>query len=177
MMKLPFPRAVGAWLNRMAGQGEERRVDAADTVLRWPPTPARMLISSERHAHRCIAQVLALEHPKGFLLAHVPLHKLVRVPRQHSYREWLSRIGLLTVDFALCDEHGVVRSVVLMPQADDPRQTRRYERLLRVLEASALPIACWDREWHTEDSERLRGTLFPKPRGNGYYADTPHAAH
>ncbi len=179
MLNLHLPRAVGAWLNRMTGQDREGRRDQADTVMRWPPTAARVLVSAERHAHKSIAQALSLEHPKGFLLAHVPLHKLVRVPRQHSYREWLSRTGLLTVDFALCDEHGVVRSVVLMPLADDQlRQARKRDRLLRVLAATELPITSWERDWHVEDGgERLRATLFPKPRGAGYFADTPHAAH
>lgn len=176
MLNLQLPRAVGAWLNRLTRPDGPLSADAADTVMRWPPTPARVLVSSERHAHKCIAQALALEHPKGFLLAHVPLHKLVRVPRQHSYREWLSRTGLLTVDFALCDEHGYVRSVVMLPIPEDqPRQARKRERLLRVLGATELVLTQWDREWQGEDGERLRTTLFPKPRGAGYYADTPHA--
>ena len=178
MLKLHLPSAVGAWLSRLTGQDGRRPSDLGDTIMRWPPTPARVLASAERHAHKSIAQAMALEHPKGFLLAHVPLHKLVRVPRHHSYREWLSRTGLLTVDFALCDEHGYVRSVVLLPVPDDqPRQTRRRERLLRVLGATELQVVDWDRDWQAEDGGRLRAMLFPKPRGPGYFADTPHAAH
>lgn len=177
MLNLHLPRAVGAWLTRLTGQDGDHRPDPADTVMRWPPTAARVMASTERHAHKSIAKALALEHPKGFLLAHVPLHKLVRVPLNHSYREWLSRTGLLTVDFALCDEHGYVRSVVVMPlQGDQPRHTRKRERLMRVLDATELPVTEWDREWQSEDDGiRLRATLFPKPRGAGYYADTPHA--
>lgn len=178
MLNLHLPRAVGALLNRLTGQdGAPLPVDASDTVMRWPPTPARVLASGERHAHKCIARALALEHPKGFLLAQVPLHKLVRVPKQNSYREWLSRTGLLTVDFALCDEHGVVRAIVLMPLPDDQlRPRRKRERLLRVLEATGLPVASWDREWQAEhDAQRLRGTLFPRLTGSGQYSDTPHA--
>jgi hypothetical protein len=175
MLNLQLPRAVGAWLNRLTGQDGAPGRDTSDTVVRWPPTPARVLASPERHAHKCIAQALALESPKGFLLAHVPLHKLVRVPA-HSYREWLSRTGLLTVDFALCDEHGIVRAVVLMPlAADQLRQIRKRERLLRVLGATDLPVTLWDREWQNGEAESLRDRLFPKLRGDGYYADTPHA--
>ncbi|MBL8275729.1 MAG: hypothetical protein JNL93_03450 [Pelomonas sp.] len=178
MLNLHLPRAVGAWLNSLTGQRPARRVDAADTVMHWPPTAARVLVSSERHAHKCLAQALALEHPKGFLLAHVPLHKLVRVPKQYSYREWLSRTGLLTADFALCDEHGYVRAVLLMPVADDQaRQSRKRDRLLRVLEATDLKVTLWDREWQNEAPERLRQILFPRVRADGYFADTPHAAH
>jgi hypothetical protein len=176
MLNLHLPRAVGAWLSNLTGQSKARRVDASDTVMHWPPTAARVLVSAERHAHKCIAQALALEHPKGFLLAHVPLHKLVRVPKQYSYREWLSRTGLLTVDFALCDEHGYARSVVLLPIAgDQSRHSRKRERLLRVLGATELAVTPWNRDWQNESSDRLRGTLFPKPRADGYYADTPHA--
>lgn len=176
MLNLHLPHALGAWLNRLTKQDDALHSDMTDTVMRWPPTPARVLASAERHAHKSIAQALALAHPKGFLLAHVPLHRLVRVPLNHSYREWLSRTGLLTVDFALCDEHGVVRSVVLMPLPDEQvRHTRKRERLLRVLAATDLPVTQWDREWQSEDGARLRATLFPKPRGPGYFADTPHA--
>ena len=176
MLNIHLPRAVGAWLNHLTGQSGTRRVDASDTVMHWPPTPARLLVSAERHAYKSISQALALEHPKGYLLAHVPLHKLVRVPRQYSYREWLSRTGLLTVDFALCDEHGYVRSVVLLPIADDqPRLVRKRDRLLRVLGATELTVTPWDRAWQTEDGSRLRALLFPRQHGAGYYADTPHA--
>jgi len=178
MLNLQLPRAVGAWLTRVTGQDrDDIDTDPKDTVMRWPPTASRVLASTERHAHKCIAKAMALEHPRGFLLAHVPLHKLVKVPKQNSYREWLSRTGLLTVDFALCDEHGYARSVVLMPLADEqqPRLTRRRERLLRVLEATELTITQWDRDWATEEGERLRSLLFTKPRGPGYFVDTPHA--
>ena len=178
MLNLHLPHALGAWLHRLTGQDGALHSEMTDTVMRWPPTPARVLASAERHAHKSLAQALALAHPKGFLLAHVPLHRLVRVPLNHSYREWLSRTGLLTVDFALCDEHGVVRSVVLMPLADEqPRHARKRERLLRVLAATELPVTQWDREWQSEDGARLRALLFPKPRGAGYFSDTPHAEH
>lgn len=177
MLNLQLPRAVGAWLHQLTGQGDAPQPDARDTVAHWPPTPARVLVSAERHAHKALAQALAREHAKGFLLAHVPLHKLVRVSRQQSYREWLSRTGLLTVDFALCDEHGYARSVVLMPLADEPqpRHTRKRERLLRVLAATDIAVVDWQRDWQTQEPEQLRGRLFPKPRGDGYFADRPHA--
>lgn len=175
MLNLHLPSAVGAWLSRLTKPDGVRSTDLGDTVVRWPPTPARVLASPERHAYKCMAQALALEHPKGFLLAHVSLHKLVRVPA-HSYREWLSRTGLLTVDFALCDEHGVVRSVVLMPlAADQLRQIRKRERLLRVLAATELTLNLWDREWQNGDARQLQGRLFPKLRGAAYYDDKPHA--
>jgi len=177
MLNLHLPRAVGAWLTRVTGQDrEDDDVEPKDTVMRWPPTATRLLASTERHAHKCIAKALLLEHAHGFLLAHVPLHKLVKVPKQNSYREWLSRTGLLTVDFALCDEHGYARVVVLMPLADDQsRLARRRERLLRVLEATDLAVTLWDRDWVGEEPERLRSKLFTRPRGAGYFADTPHA--
>lgn len=177
MLNLHLPRAVGDWLSRFT-QSSANSAPSSDTVMRWPPTPARVLASTERHAHKCLARVMAMELPKGFLLSHVPLHKLVRVPREHPYREWLSRTGLLTVDFALCDEHGVVRAVVLMPVASEQlRLERRRERLLRVLAATDLPVTLWERDWQSDDAEALRGCVFGKPARQvpGYYADTPHA--
>ncbi|MBD4020351.1 hypothetical protein GUI04_15320, partial [Xanthomonas citri pv. citri] len=77
--------------------------------------------------------------------------------KQYSYREWLSRTGLLTVDFALCDEHGYVRSVVLLPIAEDQvRHSRKRERLLRVLGATELAVTHWERDWQNETAGRLR---------------------
>lgn len=176
MLNLKLPRAVGAWLHNLAAQRGASRADATDTVMLWPPTPTRVLASAERIAHKHIAQALALEHPKGFLLAHVPLYKVVKVPKQHSYREWLSRTGLLTVDFVLCDEHGYVRSAIVMPATEeDPRLTRKRERLLRVLEASGLAVTVWDRAWQSDDSQRLHQHLFPRVMGAGAYTDSPHA--
>lgn len=176
MRNLHLPRAMSAWLSRLTGQPARPANDAPDTVMHWPPTAAQVLMSSERHAYKCLSQALALEHPKGFLLAHVPLHKLVRVPKHHSYREWLSRTGLLTVDFALCDEHGYARAVIVMPAAEDPsRHGRKRERLLRVLAATDLSVTQWERDWQNESSERLRAMLFTKPRGAGYFADVPQA--
>lgn len=178
MLKLQLPRTLGAWLARLVPAPRRAASDATDTVLNWPPTPARLLSSSERHAHKCLAQVLALEHPKGFVLAHVPLHKLVRVPRQRPHREWLARTGLLTVDFALCDEHGYARSLVLLPLPEDQAHARRQrERLLRVLAATELAVLPWQRAWPAEAAEALRATVFPKPQGPGYFVDTPNAAH
>lgn len=61
--------------------------DLTDTVVRWPATPARVRASAERHACNGIVRALALEHAKGYLLAHEPPHKPVHAPRQHPYRE------------------------------------------------------------------------------------------
>ncbi|MFO1228193.1 DUF2726 domain-containing protein [Roseateles sp.] len=175
MLNLNLPRAVGAWLNNFT-ISRSGHADATDTVLLWPPSPTRVLASAERIAHKHLSQVLALEHPKGYLLTHVPLFKVVKVPKQHSYREWLSRTGLLTVDFVLCDEHGYVRSVVLMPTSDDDaRLIRKRDRLLRVLEASGLTVAEWQRDWTTEDRQRLCDRVFPKTTADASYVDAPHA--
>jgi len=180
MLSLHLPPTLGAWLGRLtrqpSGAHSARTVDQADTVMHWPPTPRRALATAERHAHRCLAKALALEHSKGYLLAHVPLYKLVRVPLQHSYREWLSRTGLLTVDFALCDEQGYTRSIVLLPVTDnEPRQARLRERLMRVLGATDLSVTQWDPAWQNDDDggARLHSLLFPRSLGPGYYADAP----
>ncbi|MFG6458333.1 hypothetical protein [Roseateles sp. BYS96W] len=154
---------MSAWLNRLTRQTPPPSVEPVDTVMQWPPEAARVLVSAERHAHRSIAQALALEHPKGYLLAHVPLFKLVRVPGQHSYREWLGRAGLLTVDFVLCDEHGYGRAAVLLPLGDDqPRHIRKRDRLMRVLAATELTVTEWDRDCAHFTPEQLCARLMPK---------------
>jgi hypothetical protein len=184
MLSLHLPQAMSAWLSRLTARQAKpvRRVDQADTVMHWPPKPARVLASTERRIYKSLAKVMALEHPKGFLLAHVPLYKLVRVPQQHSYREWLSRTGLLTVDFALCDDQGRTRAIVMLPvPGGDERAVRRHDRLMRVLGATGLPITTWDPGWQSDDdesdvTEQLRALLFPRSLGNGYYEEVPQDA-
>ncbi len=162
MSNLHLPSALSAWLNRLTRQTPPPSVEPVDTVMQWPPEAARVLVSAERHAHRSIAQALALQHPKGFLLAHVPLFKLVRVPGQHSYREWLGRAGMLTVDFLLCDEHGYGRAAVLLPLGDDqPRHIRKRDRLMRVLAATELAVTEWDRDCAQLTPEQLAAHLMP----------------
>ena len=178
MLNLHLPSALSAWLNRLTGQPPPPSVEPVDTVMQWPPQAARVLVSAERLAHRSIAHALALEHPKGFLLSHVPLFKLVRVPGQHSYREWLSRAGLLTVDFVLCDEHGYGRAAVILPLADDqPRHVRKRDRLMRVLAATELVVTEWDRECAHATPEQLQARLMPRgenaPGHNKPAAATP----
>lgn len=177
MLNLHLLRSVGAWLSRVTQLARARDGAAPpDSALRWPPSPALVLASSERHAHEGLRDALALEHPKGFLLSHVPLHKLVRVPPKHPYREWLMRTARLTVDFALLDQHGYARAVVLMPVArDQPRQVRRRGRLLRMLRATRMPMMVWERDCQSADAEQLRRRLFRKdlPLTNRYYITTP----
>jgi hypothetical protein len=176
MLNLPLP-SLGAMLRQLGLRPAQAkpRANAGDTVMHWPPKPARVLGSDERHAFKALARAMALEHPKGFLLSQVPVPKLVRVPARNSYREWLARTGLLTVDFALCDLHGYMRVAVLLPVAEDaPRAVHRRERLLRVLEAAEVPTLIWQREWQTEDAALLRA-LFPY-RLNEPWIGAPHEA-
>jgi hypothetical protein len=160
--------SLGALFRQLGGRAAkaERPPTDNDTVMHWPPTPAKVLASEERLAYKALAKALALEHPKGFLLAHVPVPKVVRVPARYSYREWLSRTGLLTVDFALCDAHGYVRAAVLLPLAEESgRLSRRRERLLRVLQAADVRILVWHRRWQT-DEVGLSAALFPHRIGD-----------
>lgn len=181
MLNLHFRRSIGGWLNRLTQLAFARdRAAPPDAALRWPPGPACVLASGERHAHQGLSQALALEHPKGFVLSHVPLHKLMRVPPKHPYRDWLLRTGRLTVDFALLDQHGYTRVVVLMPVArDQPRQLRRRRRLLRWLRATGMPMMVWGRDCQGAEAEQLRRRLFRKevPLTNRYYIGAPQAGH
>lgn len=163
MLNLPVA-ALGNLFKQLGGRSTShtRPNPDADTVAHWPPTTAKVLASEERLAFKALAKALSLEHPKGYLLAHVPLPRLVRVSSRNSYREWLARAGSLTVDFALCDAHGYIRAAVLLPVGEDnARATRRRERLVRVLHAAGVHVLVWHRQWLSDESA-LCSALFPQ---------------
>jgi Protein of unknown function (DUF2726) len=129
-------------------------------VMGWPPEVGKVLSSSERRAHAALDAALRVEHPQGFLLAHVPLPRLVRVTGRRSYKEWLGRTGLLSADFVLCDAHSKPVAVVLLEQAQaSERAHRRHERLRRVVEAAGIRVLDWAEDWQP-DMKTLRAALF-----------------
>lgn len=131
-----------------------------DTVLHWPPSAARPLGTVERVVHAALSGALQVEHPQGYLLAHLPLPRLVRVPVRRSYKEWLTRTAHLTVDFVLCDALGQPWVAVLLEHPDaSARALRRRERLERVLLAAGIPVLLWRNGWQT-DPKGLRTALL-----------------
>ncbi len=135
-----------------------------DTVMHWPPSAVRPLGTVERVVHTALAAALQIEHPQGYLLAHLPLPRLVRVPVRRSYKEWLSRTGHLTVDFVLCDALGQPWLAVLLEHPDEsPRAQRQRDRIQRVLLAAEIPVLSWRNGWQT-DPKALRAALLSAAR-------------
>jgi hypothetical protein len=124
---------------------EERRSprDDIDTVAAWPPEVTRLLTSGERAAHEIIVKAL----PECMIFAQVPLARFIKVPRRHSYAEWLTRVGHLCADFVVCDRASlVIGAVLLQSMRDSERSERRRARMTRVLKASGVKVFQWREE-------------------------------
>jgi Protein of unknown function (DUF2726) len=126
-----------------AEEGAKRARDDLDTVTSWPPEATRLLTSGERSAREVLIKAL----PECMLFAQVPLARFIKVPRRHSYAEWLTRVGHLCADFVLCDRASMVIGVVVLQTArDSERSERRRVRMARVLKAAGVKVFQWREE-------------------------------
>jgi len=134
--------------------------EQGDTVSNWPPAPGKVLSGAERLVHTALEGALRAVHPQGYLFAHVPLPRLVRVPSRRSYKDWLARTGHLSADFVLCDANSRTLAVVMIAAFhESPRGQRRRQRLLRVLQAAGVRVVEWKPGWQPEP-KALRDALF-----------------
>lgn len=130
---------------RIANDGEaaKRSREEIDTVVGWPPEVTRLLTSGERTARETLIKAL----PECMIFAQVPLARFVKVPRRHSYAEWLTRVGHLCADFVICDRASlVIGAVLLQTMRDSERSDRRRARLSRVLKAAGVKVFIWREE-------------------------------
>jgi hypothetical protein len=126
-----------------AAGGGKRSLEELDTVAAWPPEVTRLLTSGERSAHEVLSKAL----PECMLFAQVPLARFVKVPRRHSYAEWLTRVGHLCADLVICDRSTLVIGVVLLTSMrSSDRAERRRTRMTRVLKASGVKVFVWREE-------------------------------
>ena len=136
---------IGVMLTRAkrmkdAEEGAKRARDDMDTVASWPPECTRLLTGGERSAHEVLVKAL----PECLIFAQVPLARFIKVPRRHSYAEWLTRVGHLCADFVLCDRASMVFGVVMLQSArDSERSDRRRARMSRVLKAAGVKVFQW----------------------------------
>jgi len=123
--------------------GPRRTKDDVDTLAAWPPEVTRLLTSGERSTHEVLAKAL----PECMIFAQVPLARFVKVPRRHSYAEWLTRVGHLCADFIICDRASlVIGAVLLQTMRDSERSDRRRARMTRVLKAAGVKVFAWREE-------------------------------
>lgn len=114
--------------------------DDLDTVAAWPPEVTRLLSGGERAAHECLVKAL----PECMIFSQVPLARFIRVPRRHSYAEWLTRVGHLSTDFLICDRASlVIGAVALQTLQESERAARRRARMSRVLRAAGVKVFVW----------------------------------
>lgn len=135
-----------AWLwARRRGSGRsaarKRPAEALDTVQSWTPQAVRVLTLPERQAYDLVNRAL----PNRLVLAQVPLARFISVPTRHSYSDWLTRVGRLTVDLLVCDKSSRVVAVVdIRAAAQSPRSVRRHERMAQVLQAAGVRVLQWN---------------------------------
>lgn len=133
--------------------------DALDTVMAWRPEVTRVLTQHERQAWRTLVQAF----PDHVILAQVPLQRFLKVPKRHSYGEWLHRVGRLTADLLVCDAATQVLAVVeVHSPRDSERSKQRHERLSRVLKEAGVRLVVWI-ENAIPGVDTARSTVLPMP--------------
>ncbi len=140
------------------GSSGRRSREEVDTVAAWPPEVTRLLTSGERSANEVLAKAL----PECLVFAQVPLARFIKVPRRHSYAEWLTRVGHLCADFVICDRASLVLGAVLLQtMRDSERAGRRRARMARVLKAAGVKVFTW-REEALPDAETARDQIIQR---------------
>jgi Protein of unknown function (DUF2726) len=141
-----------------ASDRKRPRGEEIDTLAAWPPEVTRLLTSGERGAHEVLVKAL----PECMVFAQVPLARFIKVPRRHSYAEWLTRVGHLCADFLVCDRATLVIGVVLLQTMRDSERTeRRRTRMARVLKAAGVKVFIW-REESLPDAEKARDQIIQR---------------
>ena len=132
------------WARRRSGSRSSARkapAEALDTVQSWTPQAVRVLTLPERQAYDLVRKAL----PSRLVLAQVPLARFISVPTRHSYSDWLTRVGRLTVDLLVCDKSTrVVALVDIRAAGQSPRSVRRHERMTQVLQAAGIRVLQWN---------------------------------
>jgi hypothetical protein len=117
-----------------------RQLRNLDPVVAWPPEATRILTPHERSAYLAIQRAL----PEHIVFAQVPLARFLKVPRRHSYAEWLNRVGQLSADLIVCDKASQPLIVIEVHSANDsPRSRERHELMSRVLKAAKIRCIVW----------------------------------
>jgi hypothetical protein len=154
-----------AWwfLRKRGGSAKpaEEEADRLDTIAAWPPQATRVLTSQERTVHSMLVRAL----PDHVVLSQVPLSRFLKVPKRHSYAEWLRRLGYQSVDFVVCDMTSQVVAVIeLQPTANDmnERARKRLKRIQRTLKAAQIPLLVWS-ETNLPTPDAARAAILPPP--------------
>ena len=166
-----------AWsfLRKRGGSAKpaEEEADRLDTLAAWPPQATRVLTSQERTLHSTLVRAL----PDHVVLSQVPLSRFLKVPKRHSYAEWLRRLGYQSVDFIVCDMSShVVAAIELQPTANDlnERARKRLKRIQRTLKAAEIPLLVWS-EANLPTADAARAAILPPPATSASPAEEARA--
>lgn len=128
-------------LRRRQGSVTRKQDPSLDTLQAWPPQAVRVLTLPERRAYDVLRKAL----PGRLILAQVPLARFISVPGRHSYSDWLTRVGRLSVDLLVCDHSSRVIAAVDIRCADESeRAKKRHERMAEVLRAAGIAVHNWN---------------------------------
>lgn len=129
------------WRRRQGSTTARKAVDASlDTLQAWPPQAVRVLTLPERRAYDLLRKAL----PGRLILAQVPLARFISVPARHSYSDWLTRVGRLSVDLLVCDHSSRVIAAIDIRSADESaRAKQRHLRMAQVLHAAGIAVHDW----------------------------------
>ncbi|HEY0856225.1 MAG TPA: DUF2726 domain-containing protein [Albitalea sp.] len=129
------------WLRRRQGQATKpRRDDRLDTVQSWPAQVVRVMSPQQRSAYELLRQAV----PGHLILVQTPLSQFMRVSTRYSYTEWYKRAGRLRTSFLVCDpQSSVIAAIALRSANESGREQARHVRLVRVLEATGVPVVVW----------------------------------
>jgi len=140
---LYWRKRKGVEVAEEAASTSKRGREELDTVTAWPPEATRLLTGGERATHDLLIKAL----PECMIFAQVPLARFLKVPRRHSYTEWLTRVGHLCADLVICDRATLVIGVVLLQSVrESERGERRRSRMGRVLKAAGVKVFNWREE-------------------------------
>lgn len=129
---------------RRSGSTRKRpKAESLDTIQAWTPQAVRVLTSAEREAF----ELLRKAAPGQLVLAQVPLARFISVPKRHSYSDWLTRVGRLSVDLLVCDHSSrVVLAIDVRSSGESTRSQQRHARMTEVLHAAGIRTAHWRAE-------------------------------
>lgn len=147
------------WARRRGSAARKPRQEAPlDTVQSWPPQAVRVLTLPERRAHDLLRKAL----PGRLVLAQVPLARFISVPTRHSYSDWLTRVGRLSVDLLVCDHSSrVIAAIDIRTAGESARAQRRHARMAEVLRAAGIGVHAWNADALPSPSE-VRALFIPR---------------
>ena len=129
------------WARRRHGTPRKEADVPLDTVHAWPPQAVRVLTLPERKAYDLLRKAL----PGRLVLAQVPLARFISVPTRHSYSDWLTRVGRLSVDLMVCDHSSrVIAAIDIRTASESARSQARHRRMAEVLRHAGIEVHAWD---------------------------------